>query len=46
LKMIDFDYIVFSSNNSKYKIKKWMKECDFMNVKYKNLSENYLRISL
>ena len=46
LKMIDFDYIVFSSNNSKHKIKKWIKECDFMNVKYKNLSENYLRISL
>ncbi len=46
LKMIEPNYIFFTSNNSKYKIQNWIKECNALSIKWEDLSEKYIKINI
>lgn len=46
IKMINPEIIIFTANNSKYKISKWEKECDSLKISHYSLVNESLKISL
>lgn len=46
IKMINPETIIFTMNNSRYKINKWENECDSLGLSYYTLSDRSLKIEL
>ncbi len=44
LKMVEPKTIIFSTNNSSYKIRKWKAECDTLGIHYHDLRMGFLKI--